>query len=158
MKHTSTLILKVVIFLIAIVVLTAMIWFPQIEGRAVDLDLVSIYMDPFIIYSYIASIPFFVGLYQVFKLLNDIEQNNVFSQKSVTALKNIKNCAIALIVFILVAGMYIVFGLQEEDKAGGIAMVIITTIASLTIASAARIFEKLVQNVVDKKSENDLTV
>lgn len=58
MKHTSTLILKVVIFLIAIVVLTAMIWFPQIEGRAVDLDLVSIYMDPFIIYSYIASIPF----------------------------------------------------------------------------------------------------
>jgi hypothetical protein len=70
MIRSSILFLKVVILLIAIGVLAGMIRFPQTEGRATHLDLISIYTDPFIIYGYIASIPFFVGLYQAFKLLN----------------------------------------------------------------------------------------
>ena len=70
MKKGSTLFLKFVICLIAIVTLILLIWFPQLEGRAVNLDLISIYADPLIIYAYIGSIPFFVGLYQAFKLLD----------------------------------------------------------------------------------------
>jgi hypothetical protein len=73
MKRSSTLFLKVVILLIAIGVLAGMLRFPQTEGRAANLDLISIYRYPFIIYIYIGSIPFFVGLYQAFKLLNFID-------------------------------------------------------------------------------------
>jgi hypothetical protein len=58
MKKSSTFFLKVVILLIAIGVLAGLIWFPQTEGRAAHLDLISIYTDPFIIYIYIASTPF----------------------------------------------------------------------------------------------------
>jgi hypothetical protein len=58
MKHSSTLFLKLVILLIAVGALVGMIRFPQTEGRAVNLDLISIYADLFIIYAYIASIPF----------------------------------------------------------------------------------------------------
>src|SRR5215207_7944446 len=101
MKRSSTLFLKVVILLIAIVALAGMIRFPQTEGRAANLDLISIYADPFIIYAYIASIPFFVALYQAFRLLGYIEQNQEFSQSSVRALRNIKYCAIVLIGFIV---------------------------------------------------------
>ena len=61
-KRGSILFLKVVIVLIAIGVLAAMIRFPQAEGRAKNLDLISIYADPFIISIYIASTPFFIGL------------------------------------------------------------------------------------------------
>ncbi|KKQ07364.1 MAG: hypothetical protein US19_C0048G0011, partial [Candidatus Daviesbacteria bacterium GW2011_GWB1_36_5] len=46
MKKGSTLFLKVVICLIAIGALAGMIWFPQTEGRAANLDLISIYTDP----------------------------------------------------------------------------------------------------------------
>ena len=55
-------------------------WFHQLEGRAANLDLISIYMDPLIIYTYIGTIPFFFSLYQVFKLLGYVEGNEVFSQ------------------------------------------------------------------------------
>ena len=75
MKKGSTLFLKFVICLIAIGALIWLIWFPQLEGRAANLDLISIYKDPLIIYAYIGSIPFFVALYQAFKLLGYIDGN-----------------------------------------------------------------------------------
>lgn len=59
MSRGSTLFLKGVIVCIALIVLASMIWFPQTEGRATNLDLISIYADPLIIYTYFASIPFF---------------------------------------------------------------------------------------------------
>src|SRR5258707_14329370 len=94
MKKGSTLFLKFVVCLIAIAVLIWLIWFPQLEGRAANLDLISIYLDPLIIYTYIGSIPFFVALYQAFKLLGYIDGIKVFSQSSLNAVRNIKNCAI----------------------------------------------------------------
>src|SRR5919206_2092186 len=107
LKRGSTLFLKVVILLIAIVVLAGMIRFPQTEGRAANLDLISIYIDPLIIYGYIASIPFFVALYQAIKLLGFVDGNKVFSQSSVNAVKNIKYCALAFSGFILLGILYI---------------------------------------------------
>ena len=39
---------------------------------------------------YVAAIPFFVALYQAFKLLSYIDKNQAFSELSVKALKKIK--------------------------------------------------------------------
>src|SRR5205809_5377294 len=103
MKSSSTLFLKTVILLIGIAVLAGLLWFPQTEGRAANLDLISIYTDPFIIYIYIGSIPFFVGLYQAFKLLNFIDTNKAFSQGAVNTLRNMKFASLSLIVFIALA-------------------------------------------------------
>src|SRR6266496_5853401 len=100
LKRGSTVFLKVVILLIAIGVLAGLLWFPQTEGRATNLDLISIYTDPFIIYIYIGSIPFFVGLYQAFKLLNFIDANKAFSKGAVNTLKNMKFASLSLIGFI----------------------------------------------------------
>ena len=145
--------------LIGIVVLAIMIRFPLTEGRAVNLDLFSIYSDPFIMYGYLASIAFFVALYQAFKLLGYIGQNKVFSLSSVKALKTIKYCAIILSVLIVMAALYIrIFHAKDDDPAGFIAMCIVTTFVSIVIATAAAIFERILQNAVDIKSENDLTV
>ncbi len=47
MKKGSTLFLKFVICLIAIGALIWLIWFPQLEGRAANLDLISIYINTF---------------------------------------------------------------------------------------------------------------
>ena len=158
MKRSSTLFLKVVILLIAIGVFAGMLWFPQTEGRAANLDLISIYMDPFIIYIYIGSIPFFVGLYQAFKLLNFIDANKAFSKGAVNTLKNMKFASVSLIGFIALAVFYIRFFAHGDDPAGPTALGIIISFASIVIATAAAIFQKLLQNAVDIKSENDLTV
>ena len=79
MKKPSTIFLQAVIVLIGVVALILMIRLPQLEGRAANLDLVSIYADPFILYGYATSIAFFVALYKAFKLLGYVGQNKVFS-------------------------------------------------------------------------------
>jgi len=159
MKKSSTIFLQIVIILIGIVALAVMIRFPLTEGRAVNLDLFSIYSDPFILYGYIASIPFFIALYQAFKLLGYIKKNKVFSLSSVKALRTIKYSAIALSTLIIIAIIYIrLFHNIDDDPAGAIAIGILTTFASFVIATAAAVFERLLQNAVDIKSENDLTV
>jgi hypothetical protein len=96
MKRISTVFLQAVIVLIGIMVLSILIWLPLTEERAANLDLFSIYADPFILYEYAASIAFFVALYKAFKLLGYIGQNKVFSPNSVGTLKSIKYCAIVL--------------------------------------------------------------
>ena len=162
MKKSSTIFLQVVIVLIGIVALTIMIRFPLTEGRATNLDLLSIYADPCIIYGYVASISFFVALYQAFKLLGYIGQNKVFSLSSVKALRTIKQCAIILSASIVMAGLYIrIFhaeGDGGDDPAGFLAICIVTTFVSIVVAIATAIFEKILQNAVDMKSESDLTI
>ncbi len=157
MKRSSTLFLKVVILLIAIGAFASMIRFPQTEGRAANLDLISIYKDPFIIYLYIASISFFTGLYQAFKLLGYVEKNKIFSENSVKAVRNIKYAAIAFMVFIAAALLYIfvMSKTTNDDGAGAIVVGLVTVFASGVVATTAGVFQKLLQNAVGIESGNN---
>lgn len=158
MKKGSTLFLKFVIGLIAIGAFIWLIWFPQLEGRAATLDLLSIYTDPLILYAYLGSIPFFVALYQAVTLLGYIDGNQVFSQPSVNAVRKIKYCAIAISGFIVLGILYIRLSVVDDDPAGVTALGIFTTFTAIVIATAAAVFQRLLQNAVDIKAENDLTV
>jgi hypothetical protein len=140
------------------VVLAWILVFPQLEGRAKSLDLISIYSDPFIIYGYIASIPFFVGLYQAFKLLNFIDANKAFSRDAVNTLKNMKFASLSLIGFIAVAVLYIRFFAHGDDPAGPTTLGILASFAAAVVATAAAVFQSLLQHAVDLQSEHDLTV
>jgi hypothetical protein len=158
MKRSSTIFLQVVIVLIGIGTLALMLWEPHIEGRNAHATTFEIYFkDPFLAYAYIASIPFFVALYQAFKLLGYAEQNKVFSQAAVKALRTIKYCAISIIGFVAIGEIFIMLS-ESDDPQGGFFMGILITFGSIVIATAAAMFERILQNAVDIKSENDLTV
>lgn len=159
MKKISTTFLQVALVLIAIVALVILIRFPQLEGRAKDLDLFSIYADPFIIYGYLISVAFFIALYKAFRLLGYVGNNKVFTADAVGALKSIKFCAIAAGIMIALAGIYIKFNHHpDDDPAGFLAMCMIAIFMSGVFATAAGIFEKILQNAIDLKSDNDLTI
>src|SRR5256714_620186 len=159
-KRSSTIFLQVVIALIGIGALALMLWEPQMEGRNAHATLFEIYFkDPFLAYAYIASIAFFMALFQAFTLLGYIGQNKVFSLNSVRALRTIKYCAIALVVMIGGAVAYLFIAVRgKDDIAGGVAMGLSMIFVSVVIATAASVFEKVLQDAVDMKSENDLTV
>ncbi len=159
MKRVSIIFLQAVIVIIGIVALAILIRFPLTEGRAANLDLFSIYFDPFILYGYAASIAFFLALFNAFKLLGLIGQNKAFTAESVTTLRNIKYCALALSVMIVAGALYILIAHDKEDDAAGFLTVsIVTTLISIVVATAAAIFQKILQNAIDLKSENDLTI
>ncbi|MEZ4968743.1 MAG: DUF2975 domain-containing protein [Flavobacteriaceae bacterium] len=159
MKRISIAFLQAVIVLIGLVALFIMIRLPLTEGRAENLDLFSIYFDPFILYGYVSSIAFFVALYKAFKLLGYIGQDKLFSLNSIRTLRSIKYCAIILGVLILIAGIYIrIFHNKEDDPAGFLAMCIMAIFISITVAIAVAVLERILQNALDMKSENDLTI
>ncbi len=159
-KRASTIFLQVVVVLIGIGGLALLLWEPHLEGRNAHATLFEIYFkDPFLAYVYLASIAFFVALFQAFTLLGYIGQDRVFSLNSVRALRTIKYCAIALIAMIGAAvGYLFVFVRGKDDIAGGVAVGVGMIVIAVVIATAAGVFERLLQNAVDLKSENDLTV
>jgi hypothetical protein len=159
-KRIPTVFLQVVIVLIGIGGLALMLWEPHLEGRNVNATPFEIYFkDPFLAYAYTASIAFFVALFQAFTLLGYIRQNRVFSLNSVRALRIIKYCAIILVAMIGAAVAYLFLpGRGEDDIAGGVAIGLAMIFISAVIGTAAAVFERILQNAVDMKSENDLTV
>lgn len=160
MKRGSTIFLQIVILLLGAGVLAFLLWFPQVEGRNVNATLFEIYFkDPFLAYIYLASVPFFVGLYQGFRILGYAGRNEIFSERSVRALRIIKYCTIITASFILGAEAYLfIFISGTDDIAGGVMMGVFVILVCAVIGTAAAVFERILQNAVEIKSENDLTV
>jgi hypothetical protein len=158
MKRSSTIFLQVVIVLIGIGALALLLWEPHVEGVNKHATVFEIYFkDSFLAYVYIGSIPFFAALYQAFKVLGYAEQNKIFSQAAVKALRTIKYCAIAIIGFVAVSVIFMMFS-DPDDRPAGVFMRILITFPSIVVATAAAMFERILRNAVEIKSENDLTV
>ncbi|PAY12806.1 MULTISPECIES: DUF2975 domain-containing protein [Bacillus] len=160
MKRGSTLFLKIAVILIGIPVLALCIFLvPEIANFAEELYPDISYLK-YLVYIdlYAAAIPFYFALYQAFTLLSYIDRNKAFSKLSVRALKKIKYCAIT-ISFLLVAGMPLFYLIAEMDDAPGIILIgLVLIFASMVIAVFAAVLQRLLQEAIDIKSENDLTV
>jgi len=159
MRRGSTIFLQVVIVLIGIGCVALLLWEPQVEGvnaHATNFDIY--FKDPFLALVYAGSIPFFIGLYQVFKVLEYARQDNIFSPSAAKALRTIKYCAIAVIGFVAVEELFIMLNHGADDPAGGVFVGILISFGSIIVATAAALFERILQNAVDIKAENDLTV
>jgi hypothetical protein len=159
-KKSSTTFLKIVLILIALPILAGLLWFPQVEGRNANAtNRILIYFnDPFLAYVYLGSVPFFVGIYYAIKLLSLIEQNKAFTHQAVRTLRNMKFSALALMCFILAAMPWIFAFGQDDDAPGVVLLGLGAVFISGILATACALFQKLFQNAVDIKEENDLTV
>ncbi|MDX6612917.1 MAG: hypothetical protein QOD75_2103 [Blastocatellia bacterium] len=145
MKRGSTIFLQAVVLLLGVGVLALLLWEPQVEGRNVHATQFEIYLkDPFLAYIYLAFVPFFVGLYQVFKILGYARRNEIRSQHSLRALRIIKYCALTTAIFILGAEAYIfIFVRGTDDVAGGVMMGAFIIFVSAVIATAAAVFQRI---------------
>jgi hypothetical protein len=158
MKQGSTLFLKIAVFIIGTPVLALCIFgLPWLANNPVNPDYAHI-LYPILIIMYVSVIPFFVALYQAFKLLSYIDKNKAFSEISVKALNKIKYCAIT-ISGLYVVGMPFFYILAELDDAPGIILIgLVVIFASMVIAVFAAVLQKLLKAAIDIKSENDLTI
>lgn len=158
-KRGSTTFLKVVIFLAGIAVLALCIFLvPQMANFATksypDITLMK-YLVFIVMYG--AAVPFYFALYQAFNLLRYIDENTAFSDLSVKALKNIKRCAIIIsVLYVLGLPLFRFIAKKVDPPIGLLGLIII--FASLVIAVFAAILQRLLQDAINIKSENDLTV
>lgn len=134
--------LQTVVVLIGIGALVFMLWEPHLEGRNANATLVEIYFkDPFLAYVYIASIPFFIALYQALKALGYVGKEEKPLLPTLKAVRTIKHCAIALIGFVVGGEMFILFS-ESDDRAGGVFMGILIALGSIVVATAAVMVER----------------
>ena len=107
---------------------------------------------------YVSAIPFFIALYQALKLLGFIDKNIAFSELSVKALGHIKYCGVAISLLYIVGMPYIFYAADLDDAPGVVAITLVIIFASTVISVFAGVLQKLLQNVIVIKSENELTV
>jgi len=158
LKRSSTAFLQAVVVLVGIGAIAFLLWEPQVEGRNAHASQFEIYFkDPFLAYMYVTSIPFFAALYQGFKVLGYAGQNKVISHEAVKSLRTIKYCAIAIIGLVALSLLFMING-DREDRPAGLFMRLLITFPSIIVAAAAATFQRVLQNAVDLKSENDLVV
>lgn len=160
MKKASITFLRVVIVLAGLLALTLLIIEPRFEGvNAHATTLREIYFDdPFLMIVYAGSIPFFIGLYQVVKILGYVAENNIFSQAALKAVRAVRHCAFTVIGFVAVEEFIIMLTHGDDDAAGGFMMGVFITLGSAIVATTAIVCERILRNAVEIKSENDLTI
>ncbi|OKP98790.1 DUF2975 domain-containing protein [Paenibacillus sp. P46E] len=158
-KRGSTTFLKVIIVLAGIAVLALCIFLvPRIANFAAELY-PNVYLMKYLIFivMYGAAVPFYLALYQSFNLLRYIDENTAFSELSVKALKNIKCCAMTISgLYVLGMPLFRFIAKKVDPPVGFLGLIII--FASLVIAVFAAILQRLLQEAINIKSENDWTV
>ncbi|MCM3708496.1 MULTISPECIES: DUF2975 domain-containing protein [Cytobacillus] len=160
MKKVTTLFLKIAVFLLGIPILVLCIVLVPELGKEAGKMLPKFAFFQYWVYIvfYGSTIPFYLALYQAFKLLRYIDKNKAFSDLSVVALRKIKFCAITIAcLHVLVLPLFYVFA-ELDDAPGVIFVGLVVPFASMVIAVFAAVLQKLLQEAIDIKSENDLTV
>ncbi|SEQ78697.1 DUF2975 domain-containing protein [Piscibacillus halophilus] len=154
----STLLLKIAVVIIGTPVLALCIYgFYMLSNNTLNPDY-AFMLYPILMGMYISVIPFYIALYKAFKLLNYIDNNKAFSQISVNALKNIKYCAITISSLYVVILPFVYLVAEKDDAPGLIIIGMIPIFASMVIAVFAAVLQKLLQEAINIKTENDLTV
>ena len=150
MKLRETLFLKLAVILIGIPILALCIfWLPNFIG----------YLSyPVMIGLYITAVSYFIALYQTLKLLDYIDKNKAFSELSVKALKNIKYCAISICVIYAGIMPFLIPIADVDDAPGLVGFPLIFIFASCAIAVFSAVLQKLLQEAIDIKRDNDLTI
>jgi hypothetical protein len=145
MKRAQTIFLQAIIIVIGTGALTFLLWEPHVEGRNAHATLFQIYFnDPFLAFAYVGSTPFFVALYQAFRLLGYVRQDKTFSEASIKALRRIKYCALAIIVFVAIGEIFILSS-NSDDHAPGVMMGVVITFGSIVTAAAASTLEGILE-------------
>ena len=161
MNRSSIIFLQIVIVFFGVAVLAFLLWEPQVEGVNKNRTNFEIYFqDPLLAIVYAGSIPFFVALYQAIRALGHVGRDLAFSQEVVKALRIIRYCALAIIGFVGLAELFIVLSGNLDDENPGVPlfMGLLVSIPSIVVATVAAMFERILQNAMELKSENDLTV
>ncbi|MFQ3545724.1 DUF2975 domain-containing protein [Halobacillus rhizosphaerae] len=160
MGKVTTMFLKIAVILLGVPVLALCIFLvPELADVSVELlpEFGAIKVLVYMVFD-ASAIPFYFALYQAFKLLRNIDKNKAFSDLSVDALKKIKYCAITISVLHLLALPLFYLFAQADDAPGVVLVGLAVPFASVVIAVFAAVLQKLLQDAIAIKSENDLTV
>lgn len=149
MKKAAAWFLQVGIVLATGAVIILLIRLPQLEGRAVGLTLIQIYTDPLIIFTFLASLPFFYALRQIFLLVGLLEKGKLLTVDTREALRKIQNSALVLAGCTLAVQFFIrlIASQNTDDSTGPLALGFVILVACLAGAAGSYLLQR---NIAEK--------
>lgn len=101
----------------------------------------------------------FYAAYHIYKILNLIDRNKAFSKATVKELEQVKYTGY-VVSGLSVATLPLVYFLADSDDAPGLILIFSAIFIGipLVVAVFSSVCQRLFQNAIDMKKENDLTV
>ena len=114
---------------------------------------------PIILVISASAATFCVAVFQIWKLLSLIDRNKAFTNASVKTMKKVKYCGF-IISALFATWMPLVFRAAENEDAPGMILIFGAIFVGIpfVVAVFAGVAQRLFQNAIDIKKENDLTV
>ncbi|MCM4166061.1 MULTISPECIES: DUF2975 domain-containing protein [unclassified Arenibacter] len=160
-KKSSTLLLKTTLVFMGLIVLALTVFaLPNLyKGALAEFPYAPNAILGIVIVLYAVAAPYFFVLFQSWKLLVLIDQNVGFSKFSVTAFRNIKFASLIGGLLLMIGFVPLLYPIAEQDDAPGLLIYgFVFACIPFVVSVFAAVLEKLFQNAVDMKSENELTV
>lgn len=154
---------KAIVYLTAITVISVLIiLIPEILREEAIGKATPPAAFPVLIVSWTYSLPVFFALYQTLRLINLIELKKAFSNKTIETLQKIKYSTIIFCIMVIVgtaAGLVLGKRIDPTEDLTPLATFgFIFTFVSIVIATFVATLRRLLQNAINIKAENDLTV
>lgn len=161
MHNHISLIAKIFVYLMGLAVVSVLvILLPELaREEAVENPAATNSALPYLIFAWLLAVPIFVALFQALKLISYVADDGSVSAKAVSALKIIKICA-AIFGIAITLGVIVVIILAKgsnpaEDITFVIALGFVFTFTASIVATSAAVLQRLVQNAIDIKAENE---
>ena len=111
---------------------------------------------PLLLGIYATGIPFFIAIYNTFKLLNFIEKDAAFTMNATNCLDVITKCAISEIA--LYFGGIVYLDVNDAMQPDIVLLGLVIIFVAFIIGIFAEILKELLIKVVEIKNENELTI
>lgn len=160
MKRATTLFLRAALIIIALgVAVLCAIAIPHIWGEVPSSSSGFSYaIYTIFIGMYVAAVPYFVGVYKAWQLLNLIDKGKAFSGASVKVVQAISICAAIISGIYIVCLPFFYIWAQGSDAPGLVIIGMMLVGVPMIVAVFAALFQRLISEATDIKAENELTV
>jgi Protein of unknown function (DUF2975) len=157
MEKGKILFLKSAIILLGVIMFALCIGLAELARYTAKTNPEYAYLRyPILFGMYVTVIPFYIALFQAYKLLKYIEIKNASSQLALQSLQIIKRCAVTISILYVVGstGLLLLNVLHPGIFLTGIAIIF----TSLVIAVFAAVLQALFKSALEIKEENELTI
>ncbi len=159
MKRSSTIFLRLSVLAIgAAVLLLCTLLLPSLWQVADEYPDYTYAVYVVLATLYITTIPYYLGLFNAWRLLTLIDTGKAFTLRAVTTLRTVARCAAVISVLYAVSLPFFYIWADNDDAPGLVVIGIVLTGVPMVVAVCIAVLQRLLYEAIMIKNENDLTV
>ncbi|MES2876005.1 MAG: DUF2975 domain-containing protein [Patescibacteria group bacterium] len=107
---------------------------------------------------YVTTVPYFLGLFRAWRVLDMIDAGKAFTLPAVNALGFVSRCAAAISLLYALSLPFFYLWADGDDAPGLVVIGMVLTGVPLVLSVCLAVLRRLLHEAIVLKSENDLTV